>query len=442
MPNMEKYNINNIQDALVFWNPWWSDEKDRLQAYERDSVGILKQLIARREIVTLSGVRRSGKTTILHLLMGFLIKEKIPAKNILHINLEDPVFIDASVYFLYEKYLELMNPSGKVYLFLDEVQEIEGWQKDIRKLYDGIKNIKIFITGSNSSLLKGEYASLLTGRTILHEVYPYSFKEAVKMRGILADFERHLVIKEKPRILYLLREYIKYGGFPEVAGEKDEKIKLLLLKEYYNAILTRDVIRRYPIRQTRKYETAAHYLISNISGLFSVKNLSTLLGINMHTLEEYIGFLEDVYLLFPVNHFSYSLKRQITYPRKIYCIDNGFIDAVSFRFSSDYGKLLENLVFSEIKRSGRECYYWKGRKECDFIIKDGESIIDAVQVTYSIKDLSAKKRELDGLLEAMREFNLKEGKIITYDETGNIEMEGRKIDVVSVWQWLLGFGRG
>lgn len=438
MLDMEKYNISSVQEALVFWNPWWSQEKKWLQAYERDSARILKNFIPRKEIITISGVRRSGKTTILYLLIDFLIKDRIPAKNILHLNLEDPVFKDASVYFLYEKYLELMNPSGKVYLFLDEIQEIEGWQKDVRKLYDGVKNIKIVITGSNSSLLKGDYASLLTGRTILHEVYPYSFKEVVKLKGILRDFEKHLVIKGKTKILHLLREYIKYGGFPEAAGEGDEKIRLLLLKEYYTAILTRDVIRRYPIRQTRKYETAAHYLMSNITGLFSVKNLSSLLGINMHTLEEYIGFLEDVYLLFPVNHFSYSLKRQVTYPRKIYCIDNGFIEAVSFRFSQDTGRLLENLVFSEIKRSGKECYYWKGRKECDFIIKEGRSITDVIQVAHTMKGLNTKKREVEGLLEAMKEFNLNEGRIITYDESDTLEVENRKVTVIPVWQWLLG----
>ena len=426
-----------LYDAFVFWNPWWSGEKGWLNAHERDALPHVKQLLGRKEILTISGVRRSGKTTLLYLLIDLLLKEKVQALNILHLNLEDPAFKDASIYNLYEKYLEFMNPSGKVYIFLDEVQEIEGWQKDIRKLYDGLKNLKIIITGSNSSLLKGEYATLLTGRTILNEVYPFSFKEVVRLKEIVTDFELPAILRKKTQIKHLFREYIEYGGFPEVVNEGDKKLKTILLKEYYNGILTRDVIRRYPIRQTGKYERAAHYLMSNIKSLFSVKNLSGLLNINIHTLEDYISFLEDVYLVFYVNHFSYSLKKQITYPRKAYCIDNGFINAVSFKFSEDIGRLLENKVFAEIKRKGVECYYWKGKRECDFIIKDERNVIEAIQVTYSLKDISTRKREIEGLLEALREFNLSKGIILTYDESDIIQAEEKKIDIIPVWQWLL-----
>jgi len=426
-----------LYEAFVFWNPWWSGEKGWFNAHEREALPHLRLLLGRKEILTISGVRRSGKTTLLYLLIDLLLKEKVQARNILHLNLEDPAFKGASIFDLYEKYLEFMNPSGKVYIFFDEVQEIEDWQKDIRKLYDGVKDLKIVITGSNSSLLKGEYAVLLTGRTILHEVYPFSFKEIVKHKKVVTDFELPVIIRKKTQIKHLLGEYIEYGGFPEVVGEENKKLKTLLLKEYYNGILTRDVIRRYSIRQTGKYEKAAHYLMSNMTSLFSVKNLSVLLGINIHTLEDYIGFLEDVYLVFCVNHFSYSLKKQITYPRKAYCIDNGFINAASFRFSEDIGRLLENTVFNEMKRKGMECYYWKGKRECDFIIKDKRAVREAIQITYSLKDSTTRKREIEGLLEALREFNLNNGTILTYDESDLIEAEGKKIDIIPVWRWLL-----
>ena len=178
--------------------------------------------------------------------------------------------------------------------------------------------------------------------------------------------------------------------------------------------------------------------MSNATALFSVKNLSGLLDVNMHTLEEYIGYLEDVYLLFGVNHFSYSLKKQITYPRKAYCVDNVFITAVSFKFSEDAGRLLENAVFAALKIRGLECYYWKGKRECDFIVKEGKFVRNAIQVSYSLKDAGTRKRELEGLLEAMREFKLKKGTILTHDESEDIAIEGKKIDVVPVWQWLLG----
>lgn len=426
-----------LPDALAFWNPWWADEKDRLKAHERDDIPFLERLLRRKEILTISGVRRSGKSTILRLLIDLLLREKVRARNILHLNLEDPAFKESSVAQLYEKYLEFINPSGTVYLFLDEVQESAGWQKDLRKLYDGTKNLKIVITGSNSSLLKGEYAALLTGRTLLHEVYPFSFREAVKLKGFVEVNDLPTIVAKKTRIKHLLRDYIEYGGFPEVLTEEDGKIRTLLLKEYYTGILTRDVIRRYSIRQTVKYEQATHYLMSNIASSFSVKGLSGILGVNMHTLEEYIRYLEDVYLFFGLNHFSYSLKKQITYPRKAYCVDNGFINAVSFRFSENAGKLIENLVFTEIKRRGMECYYWKGRKECDFVLKDGKAVLAAIQVAYSLKNAVVRKRETEGLLEAMSEFDLKKGTILTYDESESIGAQGKTIDVVPLWQWLL-----
>jgi uncharacterized protein len=424
-------------DAFVFWNPWWTGEKEWLKASERDGLLPLKQLYRRKEILTISGVRRSGKTTMLHLLINLLLEEGLAAANILHLNLEDPAFKDASLYDLYEKYLAFMNPSGKVHIFLDEVQEIEGWQKGLRKLYDGVRDLKIVVTGSNSSLLKGEYATLLTGRTIPYEVYPFSFREIVKQRGILTDFTLPAVISRKAQIKHAFSEYLMHGGFPEVANEENTKLKTTLLKEYYNGILTRDVIRRYSIRRTKQYEKAAHFLMSNATAPFSVKNLSGVLDINVHTLEDYIGYLEDVYLLFSVNHFSYSLKKQIAYPRKAYCVDNGFINAVSFKFSEDAGRLLENAVFAGLKTSGLECYYWKGKKECDFIVKEGKTVSDAIQVSYSLKDAGTRKRALGGLFEAMKEFGLRKGTILTQDESEEISVEGGKIEVVPVWQWLL-----
>lgn len=330
-----------------------------------------------------------------------------------------------------------MNPEGRLYLFLDEVQEVDEWQRELRRLYDGSRHIKFAITGSNSSLLTGEYATLLTGRTLLHEVYPFSFRELVKIRGGSKGFERHQLLGNKPRLQHLLSEYLHYGGFPEVVREPDNKIKSLLLKEYYNAILTRDVLRRYPVRHADRYESAAHYLISNATSPFSAKNLAPLLGITPHTLEEYLGYLEDVYLFFTVKHFSYSVKHQITYPRKIYSIDTGFINAVSFRFAADSGKILENLVLTAMKETGRECYYWKGKKECDFVVMGDGVVSSAIQVCHSLADPVTRKREIDGLLEAMDEFNLRQGLILTTEESDAIRANGRTIDVMPVWYWLL-----
>lgn len=427
----------NLNESLVYWNPWWSGDGQWLRAVEREAVPHLITLLERKEILTISGVRRSGKTTILHLLAKSLLDKGTPAGNILHLNLEDPAFRDLGVFALYEKYLELMNPEGKVHLFLDEIQEADGWQRDLRKLYDGPRDVKLVISGSNSSLLKGENATLLTGRTLFCEVYPFSFREFVALRGGPSSPEPHLLLKEKTRLMHLFGEYLTYGGFPEVVTEPDPKVKRLLLKEYYNAILTRDVLRRYPVRQTARYESAAHWLISNTTGLFSAKGLAPALSINPTTLEEYLGFLEDVYLFFALKHFSFSVKKQLTYPRKVYCVDNGFIEAASFRFSDDWGKLLENQVHAELKRRGHECYYWKGKKECDFVMLDRGAVTSAIQVCHSLADEPTKKRELAGALEAMNEFGLDRGLILTREEFDTVKTDGKTIAVMPVWWWLL-----
>lgn len=422
------------KEALVFWNPWWGNEDWKEGVYEREELSAVLPLFKRKEILSICGARRCGKTTLLYLLIDNLIKNGVSPKNILHLNFEDPIFKGIPVYDLYKRYVELMEPEGKVYFFFDEIQEADEWERAVRKLYDGLKGSKITITGSNSSLLKGDYATLLTGRTLFFELYPVSFPNLIATRGIQAA-KKADILRADTKIKGLFREYLKYGGFPEVVGEAGTRMKNILLKDYYVSILTRDVLRRYPVRQSRSYEKVAHYLLSNITSPLSAKRVSSLINVNPHTFEEYIGFIEDVYLFFPVNHFSYSLRAQITYPRKIYCIDNGFINAASFKFSEDAGRLLENTVFLSIKRRGKECYYWKGKRECDFVIKEDEKI-SVIQVSHSLKEEVVRKREVGGLLEAMDEFDIKKGLILTYDEFEEFEIEGKEVEVMPVWYYM------
>jgi len=427
----------NLNESLVFWNPWWVGANWHLPAIARRAQQELAALMERKEILCLTGVRRSGKSTVLRLLINALLDRGTPPANILHLNMEDPVFRGLSIFTLYEKYLEFMNPAGNLYLFFDEVQEAEAWQLDVRKLYDGLNNLKMILTGSNSSLLKGEYATHLTGRTLIYEMFPFDFKEMALGRKIVTSLAPPELLKNKPRILNLFAEYLKFGGFPEVVSEGEQNMKTRLLKEYYLSILSRDVLRRYPIRQARKYEAAAQFFLTNIANFFSAKRMAALVNVNMHTLEDYLGFLEDVYLFFPVNHFSFSLKGQITSPRKIYIVDNGFLSAASFRFSEDAGKKLENLVFMEIKRRGGSLYYWKGKKECDFIATCAEGEFQVIQVCHTLADPRTRKRELDGLSEAMAAVNAAQGMILTQDEFEALSHNGKTVSIQPVWYWLL-----
>lgn len=425
-----------LKDGLVFWNPWWNNKVtliDDLQ--ERSIVNEIKPLFNRKEVLAIAGVRRSGKTSLIYLMIKELLK-KVKARQVLYINLDDPTFKETDLDKIYEAYEELMLPTGKRYLFFDEVQNIQNWEKWVKKIYDSLKNTKIIVSGSNSSLLKTEYSKYLVGRNLTYELFPLSFQEFLEFKGIKIRTESEL-LASKPKIKHHLDEYLKYGGFPEIALEENKDMKYTLLKEYFNAILARDILTRYEIKERKKLEQLAIYILTNISNMTSAKSLSKIIDLNIRTVQEYFHHLEDVYLIFFINHYSYSLKAQYTYPRKAFCVDTGLRGAVSFRFSEDIGRLIENLVYLNLRKKG-EIYYWKDvSSEVDFVVKVGTKILQLIQVCYDIDDPKIKKREIKGLLNAMKYFNLKKGIIITWDYEGLDKIEKKAVEYIPLWKWLL-----
>ncbi len=426
-----------IKDGLIFWNPWWNDKTDIIETLKgRASIDDIRPLFNRKEILAITGVRRSGKTSSLYLLIKELLK-KLNTNQVLYVNLDDPTFKDTNLDKIYEVYEELMMPTGKKYLFFDEIQNMQNWEKWVKKIYDSYKNIKIVVSGSNSSLLKSEYSKYLVGRNLTHELFPLSFREFIEFNGLNISTEAKL-LAAKSRIKHMLDEYLRFGGFPEVVLEKNKDLKYTLLKEYFNAILARDILTRYEIKERKKLEKLAIYLLTNISNMTSAKSLSSLLGLNIRTVQEYFNHLEDVYLLFFVNHYSYSLKAQYTYPRKAYSVDTGLRSAVSFRFSEDIGRLIENLIFLNLRNRG-EIYYWKdANSELDFVVKKGLKITQLIQVCYDIDNPKTKKRELKGLVNGMKYFNLRRGTIITWDYEDSEKINDKTIEYIPLWKWLLG----
>jgi len=302
-----------LKDALIFWNPWWNDKSNIFDTLkERSCINDIDPLFTRKEVLAITGVRRSGKTSLIYLLIKKLLKN-VKGNQVLYINLDDPTFKDTDLDKIYEAYEELMIPTGKRYLFLDEIQNILNWEKWVKKIYDSFKNTKIVVSGSNSSLLKSEYSKDLVGRNLTYELYPLSFIEFIEFKDLDVSTEAKL-ISIKSKIKHMLNEYFKYGGFPEVVFEKNENIKYTLLKEYFNTILARDILTRYDIKERKKLEQLAVYLLTNISNMTSAKSISSVIGLNIRTVQEYFNHLEDVYLLFFVNHYSFSLKAQYTYP--------------------------------------------------------------------------------------------------------------------------------
>ncbi len=425
-----------IKDGLVFWNPWWNNDTERIKdVKERMSLEDIKPLFDRKEVLAITGARRSGKTSSMYLLIRELL-EQGRAQNILYINLEDPTFEEASLEGIYEAYSELMLPRGRIYLFLDEIQNMEKWEKWIKKMYDSLEEIKIVISGSNSSLLKTEYSTYLAGRNLTHELFPLSFKEFTGFRDLEIKTESELLAR-KARLKHLLEEYMRFGGFPEVALEKKTDMKYILLKEYFSAILARDILTRYNIKERKKLERLAVYMITNVSNMVSAKSMSKIFDLNIRTVSEYLDHLEDAYMLFFVNHFSYSLKQQYTYPRKVYCVDTGMRNAVSFSFSRDTGRLMENIVYLKLRKTG-DIYYWRDRgADVDFVVKRGTKVVNIIQTCYDLSDEKTRKREKFSLLKALRHFHLKKGTVISWDKEDKEREDGMTVEYRPLWKWLL-----
>lgn len=428
-----------FEKFIVEQNKHW--EKDPIGAgFPRVVITDLVKYLNIRQIVALIGVRRSGKSTIARQLINFLIKEKkVNPKNILFLNLESPLLNrfksdPENLQKIFDEYLELIEPKGKIFVFLDEAQFFSDWQVFVKSLYER-GGVKFFITGSNSRLLSAEMATLLSGRSITKNIYPFNFREMAGIRKIKIG-DRTEIIRNEGRLKKVFGEYLKDGGFPEIVLEKRKEIKKEILANYYKNILYQDIVPRFEVKKTKEIENLLLYLFSNIGQKYSYNSLAKFLKMNDKTVKEYIAFFEKSFLLFELSNYQFSLKKQENYPKKAYTIDNGFISAVSFSFSENYGRFLENAVFLGLLEAGKEIYYYFGKHECDFVVKKGGNITETIQVT-KILDNKNEKRELRGLLEAMEKFNLKEGMIITEAQEEERKIKGRKIRIIPAWKWLL-----
>jgi predicted AAA+ superfamily ATPase len=420
------------EQILIEWNPWWTGDI-KSDYLEREVLEKIIMWINKKQVIPITGCRRSGKTTIMYILIKHLLTN-VPGENILFIKCDDERILEEN---LIEgariKHLEMFNPTGKVYIFLDEVQELKDWDRTVKRIYDLEKDVKIFLTGSR--LLKSELSTSLAGRFVYFDVYPLSFREFIKSKnetihGKLEIFSKRHKIKNH------LREYIQWGGFPEIVLEKNDDFKKELLKFYSDSILYRDVIKRSNVTKIDKVENLKNYLFPNISNLLNYNKIAKHLGISSDTVSSYLHAMEEAYFFFPLSIFSYSFKKQLVNPKKIYCTDTGIRNAVGFKFSSDLGRLYENIVFMELKRYNNETYYWKDSSgEVDFLIKKGDKIIEAIQVCCDIS--TADERETRSLLSALDKFDLDKGTIISGDIRDVKNIGEKTIEYIPLWEWLL-----
>ncbi|MFH1440299.1 MAG: ATP-binding protein [Candidatus Woesearchaeota archaeon] len=442
---MDKTKIINVLQNSNLWGNLFE-----LGILRKNHIDLIEKRSQMQEAIVIEGVRRSGKSTITKQFLNHMVNKGIKKHKTLYINFEEPLFAPELnlelIDNIYDTYQEIISSEGADYIVMDEIQNIPLWEKWVRSKLESNNKIKIIVTGSSSKLLASEFSTVLSGRSTKITMFPLSFKEFLKFKGmVLADYKdiKNVMLNQN-KIKPLLREYLEFGGFPRVVLEKKEN-KQILLKEYYEAIILRDITSRYKLKETNILKALTTILLTNNASLVSIGKLANLLkesfkrSVSLETVSNYLCYLELAQLTFLVPIFSYKIKDQLQYPKKVYCIDLGMRNAVSFRFSEDIGKLAENIVFLELKRMEKEIYYWKSRshKEADFVIKEGLKIKGLINVSWDITDNKTKQREIDSMLEAMEEFGLNKGIIITENYENEEKFNKKKIKYIPLWKWLL-----
>jgi predicted AAA+ superfamily ATPase len=376
---------------------------------KREALQELPDLSAFALIV--SGIRRCGKSTLLFQ----LLKERYP--DALYLNFEDPRLYE----FERNDFVRLdkvIAATGSKVLLFDEIQIIPEWERYVRQKLD--EGYKLVITGSNASLLSRELGTKLTGRHVTKELFPFSYQEFNSFKKLNPSADS-------------LLQYLDIGGFPEYVKQGTNEI----LNQLFDDILIRDIAVRYSIRDIKTLQRLALYLVSNVGKLVTANRLKSLFEVgSTNTITEYLSHLEDSYLLHFVSKFSYSPRKQLVNPRKVYAIDTGMISVNSGSFTDDSGRKLENVVYLHLRRKYREIYYFSEKGECDFVVFHNGVAMETVQVCFDLNPDNLD-RELNGMVEALTLLNLKEGRLITVHQKDHYEKEGCVIEVIPCHEFLL-----
>ena len=392
------------------------------------------------------GVRRSGKSTFMFQLMKKLQDTGVARQNILYLNFfddrlhrlqHDNLGVILEAYF--SLYPEKKN-AEKVYCFFDEIQVVPGWEPFVDRLMR-MEKCEVYLTGSSAQMLSREIATQMRGRALSWEMFPFSFREFLDYKGIESDGP--LSTKKRLTVQKAFEAYWETGGFPEVAG-LNRMLRIKTHQEYFNAMLFRDLVERHDISHPKAVTDLAHWLVDNTGCLYSINNLTGYLKSLGHkapkpAVSDYLEWFEDAYVLFTVRIFDASLARANTNPKKIYCVDHALVTSISSGILVNSGHLLENLVFTALRRVTPDIFYYKTKagREVDFIAgRQGPSRM-LVQVCESMADQQTRKRETTALAEAMTELKLSQGIIVTRNEEEQIQVDSGKIDVVPAWRFLL-----
>ncbi len=376
--------------------------------------------------LVIKGLRRCGKSTFMKQIIRAGFNE-----DFYYFNFDDERLFGFRVDDFQTLMETLIEISGeRKNLFVDEIHNIKGWELFVNRIMR--QGYRVFITGSNANLLSKELGTHLTGRHVDIELYPFSFTEFLNAKKINAPRKGFYSTEEKAQLSIEFKEYFQKGGMPEAVVFSNKAI----LGQLLNDIIQKDIVGRYNIRNPAELKAVIRFLIANTANQITYRSIVNNFSIkSSNTIQKYIRYAEETYLIFTVNRYEKKLKKFDKNPKKIYCVDNGIVNENAPGINERKGALLENLVAVQLKRIGKEFYYYGGERdaECDFVIPDEKQ---AIQVCYDLNP-DNEHRELKGLAEAMGKINANEGVILTYDNEQPAVKGNRKISIKPVWQWLL-----
>lgn len=397
------------------------------------------------KIIALAGVRRSGKSSLFLLTINRLLAAGVPREHILMLNFDDERlrFDSSNLDLILQAYRELYPSTAlsDVYIFLDEVQMANDWEPFVRRVYEQTCR-HLFITGSNSRMLSSEIATSLRGRCLQYEVFPLSFREWCSFREV----SPHVYHPQgRARAAAALLDYLSVGGFPEVVLMPAHRERTL--QEYLFIMLYKDLMERYGIRNPEPVRYFVRRVMANITKPTSVNKIfnemkSQGIAIGKNTVYDLIGQTEAIYLFLSLPRYDRSLVRQSTADRKYYCVDVGLYRALLPSVGADSGKVLENVVFLHLRRAlplGSTLAYYKGHRECDFVVIRGDTVAQLIQVTWQMDDADTREREIGGIIEAAKETACCSLTIVTHDEEGVAQRDGYEVNIVPAWRWALEF---
>jgi len=407
---------------------------------EREKV--IRTEIPIKRVISIIGPRRAGKTYFMFQQIGKLLNEGIEKERILYVNFESDLLVGVTVEDL-RKMIEIFyeiyptNKNKKVYLFLDEIQNVPNWEKFVRSIMD-FENVQIFISGSSSKLLSKEVATMLRGRSLPYYIFPFSFKEFLKAKGF--EVEKYLSSFQRAKLMNFVEEYMKFGGYPEAVLYPEEREKIL--KEILDVTIYRDIVERFGVKNTKLVRLLLKQLI--LSTFFSVHSFfnyikSLGMKVSKNTIYNYSEYFSDALIVIFLRKFSYSYREIEQTKPKIYFIDNGLLSISGVDSKS---RLMENAILVEMIKRGlvpneNIFYYQRNKHEVDFVVVEKMKVKKLIQVCYDLSDIETKKREVRSLIEVMKEFRLKEGLIITMDFEGQEKIGDKKIVYKPFWKWLV-----